>query len=47
MSGWFNAEQWLAEANRVAILDQNLNNLSGLLGLNLIEDFHRFDNAYD
>ena len=39
------AKQWLVESYGVAIFDKDLDDPAGLLCLNLIEDFHRFNDA--
>src|SRR5690606_36372129 len=40
-------EERLAELYGVAILDENLLNATGALGLDLVEDLHRLDEADD
>src|SRR6266511_1473193 len=42
-----NLEQWLAEFDRLGVLDQDLRHHSFGLGLNFVHDFHLLDDAHD
>jgi hypothetical protein len=42
---WLNAEQWLAVFNGLPVLDVNLSYLTSGLRLNLVHEFHGFDDA--
>ena len=44
-SSRFDAEQWLAESNCFAVLNENFDDATGLLRLDFIEHLHRFDHA--
>src|ERR1017187_2501518 len=44
---WTNLEQRLAEFHRLAVFDQHLGDNAFDLGLDLVHDFHRFDDADD
>ena len=41
------SEQLLAKFDGLAVFDENLGNLAAHFGLDLVHDFHRFDDAND
>jgi hypothetical protein len=45
MAGLFDDQQRLVVFNRLAVLDQDAGNGAGVIGLDLVEHFHRFDDA--
>src|SRR6185436_14910003 len=46
-SGRFDAEQRLPELHRLPVLHQDLGDLPGLVGLDLVHQLHRLDDAED
>src|SRR6266404_1179124 len=42
-----NSEEWLTVFDRLSVLDVNLDDFTGSLGLNFVHQLHRFDDADD